>query len=59
MLLDNQTHAGMIYLCISMHEDITEGDDPGQMGNELSSAFIHACQTGKGFADNFELPLHC
>jgi hypothetical protein len=54
MLLDNQPHAGMIYLCISMYEDITEGDDPRQIGNELSSAFIHACQTGKRFADNFD-----
>ena len=49
----------MIYLCISMHENITEGDDPGQIGNKLSSAFIQACQAGKGFADNFELPFHC
>lgn len=48
----------MIDLSIAMYQDIAESDDSREIRDELSGALVDPRQTGEGFADNFELPLH-
>jgi hypothetical protein len=56
MPLDNQPHTRVIYLRISMHQDITEGDYARKIRNELRSSLVDSRQPGESFTDDLELP---